>query len=95
MFMDLKDSTPIAEKLGHTENFKFIRDFIYDWISRNRKPRTYSTYKERLQLFLNALDDSKLTVSNLKPYHVTRFVDKHPTWSPTMRRWGIGRSALL
>ena len=29
MFMDLKDSTPIAEKLGHAENFKFIRDFIF------------------------------------------------------------------
>src|SRR5678815_3584786 len=29
MFMDLKDSTPIAEKLGHKEYFKFIRDFIY------------------------------------------------------------------
>lgn len=30
MFMDLKDSTPIAEKLGHVENFKFISDFIFD-----------------------------------------------------------------
>ncbi len=29
MFLDLKDSTPIAEKLGHAENFKFIRDFIF------------------------------------------------------------------
>ncbi len=29
MFMDLKDSTPIAEKLGHQQNFKFIREFIY------------------------------------------------------------------
>lgn len=29
MFMDLKDSTPIAEKLGHQQYFKFIRDFIY------------------------------------------------------------------
>ena len=29
MFIDLKDSTPIAEKLGHRENFRFIRDFIY------------------------------------------------------------------
>ncbi len=29
MFMDLKDSTPIAEKLGHVLNFTFIRDFIY------------------------------------------------------------------
>ncbi len=29
MFIDLKDSTPIAEKLGHIMYFKFIRDFIY------------------------------------------------------------------
>lgn len=29
MFMDLKDSTPIAEKLGHEQYFRFIRDFIY------------------------------------------------------------------
>ena len=29
MFMDLKDSTPIAEKLGTVNYFLFIRDFIY------------------------------------------------------------------
>jgi adenylate cyclase len=29
MFLDLKDSTPIAEKLGSKEYFKFIRDFIH------------------------------------------------------------------
>lgn len=29
MFIDLKDSTPIAEKLGHALYFEFIRDFIY------------------------------------------------------------------
>lgn len=29
MFLDLKDSTPIAEKLGHPQYFRFIRDFIY------------------------------------------------------------------
>lgn len=29
MFMDLKDSTPIAERLGHQQYFKFIREFIY------------------------------------------------------------------
>lgn len=28
MFIDLKDSTPIAESLGHSRYFKFIRDFI-------------------------------------------------------------------
>lgn len=29
MFIDLKDSTPIAEKLGNRDYFRFIRDFIY------------------------------------------------------------------
>lgn len=29
MFMDLKDSTPIAEKLGSQRYFRFIREFIY------------------------------------------------------------------
>ena len=29
MFIDLKDSTPIAEKLGHSLYFEFIREFIY------------------------------------------------------------------
>lgn len=29
VFIDLKNSTPIAEKLGHKEYFKFIRDVIY------------------------------------------------------------------
>ncbi len=28
MFIDLKDSTPTAEKLGHSMYFKFIRDFV-------------------------------------------------------------------
>ena len=29
MFLDLKDSTPISEKLGHEKYFLFIKDFIY------------------------------------------------------------------
>jgi adenylate cyclase len=29
MFIDLRNSTPIAEKLGHKEYFEFIRDFIF------------------------------------------------------------------
>lgn len=30
MFIDLKDSTPIAEKLGHSRYFEFIKEFIYE-----------------------------------------------------------------
>ncbi|MEO6489111.1 MAG: adenylate/guanylate cyclase domain-containing protein [Ferruginibacter sp.] len=30
MFIDLKDSTPTAERMGHQQYFLFIREFIYD-----------------------------------------------------------------
>ena len=30
MFIDLKDSTPIAENLGHSQYFKFIKEFIFN-----------------------------------------------------------------
>lgn len=30
MFLDLKDSTPLAEKMGHENYFLFIREFIFD-----------------------------------------------------------------
>ena len=33
MFLDLKDSTPISEQLGHEKYFLFIKDFIY-YVSR-------------------------------------------------------------
>jgi adenylate cyclase len=29
MFLDLKDSTPISEQLGHEKYFLFIKDFVY------------------------------------------------------------------
>jgi integrase len=77
--------SPVAAPPGETTVAALLDQFL-EWVARNRKPRTYSTYKERLQLFLNALEDSSLTVSKLKPFHVTRFVDKHPNWSSSMRR---------
>ncbi len=42
MFIDLKDSTPIAEKLGHQQYFKFIREFIYQ--VSNALNRTWRRY---------------------------------------------------
>ncbi len=44
MFLDLKDSTPIAEKLGHREYFKFIRDFIF-YISYGMIPHDGRIYQ--------------------------------------------------
>ena len=63
-----------------------LLDQFLDWMAKNRKPRTYQTYKVRLQFFLTSMVEPSLPLSRLKPYHVTRFVEQHPNWSPTMRR---------
>jgi integrase len=63
-----------------------ILDQFLEWVAKNRKPRTYETYQERLQLFLSDLEDPKILVSHIKPYHITKFVGRHPNWSATMRR---------
>jgi len=34
-----------------------LLDQFLDWASKNRKPRTFLTYKIRLQFFLNALEE--------------------------------------
>jgi len=44
LFIDLRDSTPIAEKLGHREYFKFIRDFINN-ISAGMMPHDGRIYQ--------------------------------------------------
>lgn len=63
-----------------------VLDQFLEWALKNRKRRTYDTYKTRLQFFIQAMEDRSLLVSRLKPFHVTRFIDKHPKWSATMRR---------
>lgn len=77
---------PVVVRTTDDPTVAELPDQFLDWVSRNRKPRTYQTYRERLQLFLSALDDPHLTVAKLKPYHVTRFVDKHSNWSAAIRR---------
>jgi integrase len=56
-----------------------VIDAYLDWTRKNREPLTYDWYRERLQLFADSIPED-LTVAGLKPYHVTREMDRH-SWT--------------
>jgi integrase/recombinase XerC len=67
-----------------------IEGFL-DWCQRRRSARTYAGHKWHLQRFLNSLPNAdRLTVDQLKPFHVLNWVDAHPSWGKTYRRNAIG-----
>jgi integrase len=51
-----------------------VIDAFLDWTQKNRGPRTYDWYKEKLQIFADTLP-KRLSVSELKPYHVAQAMD--------------------
>jgi hypothetical protein len=61
-----------------------------DWCQRWRSPRTFAWYKQHLQSFVDSLNDpTKMTLAELKPFHVQRWVDSKPGWGDNHRRGGI------
>lgn len=49
-------------------------DKFLDWCEKRRAPDTYRWYKDRLQLFCNAIP-ATLSVSELKNYHIQTWID--------------------
>lgn len=63
-------ATPVS-----SESVILIIDSFLDWVKRNRAPDTYEWYRHRLQRFASKYPD--LTVSELRPFHVERWVDQY------------------
>ena len=64
---------------------KIVDDFL-EWAKCNRAPATYDIYHRLLQKFAEAIP-GELTVSDLKPFHVTRVMDANsPIWSDNTKR---------
>jgi hypothetical protein len=64
-----------------------IIDVFLEWCQKNLAPRTYEWYRDRDQLFVKSIPPD-LLVSELKPYHLQRWIDAHPNWSPGSKRNG-------
>jgi integrase len=77
---------PVAAELvvGVVEGF-------LDWCQKNRAEGTYDWYRDHLESFCRSLPKADtFPVADLKPHHVTRWADSHPTWGPTQKRGAIG-----
>src|SRR5262249_18870551 len=64
-----------------------VCDLYLDFSQRHHEPRTYQWYKDFLQDFCD--HHGRLSVADLKPFHVNRWLDLHPGWGDGGRRCGV------
>ncbi|SFI92486.1 tyrosine-type recombinase/integrase [Planctomicrobium piriforme] len=68
-------------------NLASMSDAFLDWAKRHLSRRTYEWYQLYLQMFCDLYGTKK--VLELKPLHVTRWLDGHENWGQTSRRSAI------
>jgi integrase len=61
-----------------------------DAAEKHTKPSTFQGHRYYLQSFVASLSDKQLRVSDLKKFHVSRWLDAHKTWGVSSRRGAIG-----
>jgi hypothetical protein len=60
-----------------------IADLFLGWCQKHDAPRTYQWYGDYLQ---DSCDHcGKMPVAEFKPFHVTRWLDRHPEWTSSRR----------
>lgn len=60
------------------------------WCEKHRAPRSVEWYKGHLENFLKFLgDNSSIPANDLKPYHVSEWIDSHTTWGSTYKAGAI------
>jgi len=58
-------------------------DLFLEHSQKHHEPCTYTLYKHFLQPFCK--DHGRLPAKDIKPFHVTRWLDQHPTWKASRR----------
>lgn len=67
-----------------------ILDKYLDWCQKHRASRTFEWYRDHIHSFLDSFADAgRMTVAELRPFHVIEWADKHADWSPAYRRGAI------
>lgn len=79
-----------ADEGGPNQPVVEIFDEFLEWCLKHKSPRTYEWYKNHIQSFIKHEHDgsafSTLDIETLKPIHVERWVDSHPTWGASHQR---------
>jgi integrase len=71
-----KPSLPEVTQAEAQKLVVVIVDEFLDWCNKHRAPDTYIWYRDRLNSFVATIDPS-LTVDQLKPHHVQKWVDNY------------------
>lgn len=80
-----------APVVADGRSFLAVCEACFDWTQRNRAPRTYAWYVDRLQSFARHLHGvaPNVLAHEIRPYHVTNWIAGHDGWTPTTRRASI------
>jgi len=66
-------------------------DYFLDWSEKNQRMRTYHGYRWFLHSFCDACGNVR--VADLKPFHVTQWIDSQATWKSSETRYNGIRNA--
>jgi integrase len=85
-YRHMADVPDTSEKpLPKAQDLLELFDEFLEWTKKHRAAGSFRWYQERLQWFSDTLKEP-LTVKDLKPFHVTKWVDAHPEWSESHQR---------
>lgn len=62
-----------------------VIDQFLEWCQMHLAAATYEWYRSRLQDFIQTVPHT-IQVNDLKPFHVTRWMDSHEQWSSGSKR---------
>ncbi|QEG36191.1 tyrosine-type recombinase/integrase [Bythopirellula goksoeyrii] len=82
-YYHLMSSPPELRQAGDT--VAGIIDAFLEWCQIHRSHATYEWYRSRAQLFVDSISN-RLTVEQLKPFHLQRWIDSNPQWAPGNKR---------
>jgi integrase len=77
------EAPPVREVFG--QQVLAVFDQFLGWCQKHKAPLTYIWYRNRIQSFVATID-RHLSIEELKPIQVERWVDAHPDWSPSHQR---------
>lgn len=85
-----RDQQPASPSLSHALTVAELYDKFLSWCQHHREPLTYKGYHEFIQSFIDYLKKQALQAAlQLRPFHVTEWVESHQQWGPTRRRNAI------
>lgn len=84
---ELQKRLALRQNLGHNTTIVGVLDEFLAWAQKNLTPSTYYGHKLYLQGFLDDLDVA--FVRDLKPIHLTKWVDGQTTWGNASKRGAI------